>query len=97
LIAAGRLNELELEPWQPSARPPLSPQAREVKERMLAEDLLAHHRRFHEALGAERTAAANPCRAGACGRGSVAFSVFCRRHHLENVKKRRCPFDMDAG
>lgn len=94
-LAAGRLDELEREPWQPGARPPLSPEAREARNRMLAEAQLASDRRFYEALGSER--AANPCRADGCVRGSVAFSVFCRQHHFENVMKRPCPFERESG
>lgn len=54
------------------------------------EVLLKMDRDFYELLGRECDGAS--CRAEGCGRGRVALSVFCRRHHFESVKKRPCPF-----
>jgi hypothetical protein len=48
-------------------------------------------REFYEALGPERPDV--PCRSPGCGRGAVALSVMCRRHHFEQVMGRPCPFD----
>jgi hypothetical protein len=90
-LVAGRLDELEQELWQPGARPPLSPEAREARDRRLAEAQLREDRRFYEALGPELSA--EPCRVEGCGHGCVRYSVFCRQHHFEHLKKRPCPFE----
>jgi hypothetical protein len=47
-------------------------------------------REFYDSLGAERTD--TKCRHDGCGRGTTKFSVFCRVHQFEQVKKRPCPF-----
>ncbi len=47
-------------------------------------------REFYDKLGNE-----NPqkeCRKDGCERGAVQFSVLCRVHHFENIKKKPCPF-----
>lgn len=47
-------------------------------------------REFYDKLGDE-----NPekkCRCEDCNRGAVQFSVFCRVHHFENIKKKPCPY-----
>jgi hypothetical protein len=90
-LAAGQFDELEREPWQPGARPPLSPEARAARESEIADWQRAQDRDFYDCLGDERPLV--PCRAEGCTRGSVPLSVFCRRHHFENVKGRPCPFD----
>lgn len=90
-LVAGRLDELEQELWQPGARPPLSPEERDARNRRLAEWQLAQDRRFYEALGPESSA--EPCRIEGCGHRCVRYSVFCRRHHFEDLKKRPCPFE----
>ncbi|MCX6849414.1 MAG: hypothetical protein NTY98_10875 [Verrucomicrobia bacterium] len=46
---------------------------------------------FYDGLGAER--GEKPCSEPGCQRGSVKFSVLCRPHHFENVRKKKCPFD----
>lgn len=47
-------------------------------------------REFYEGLGDEIRA--NPCRNQDCERGAVQYSVFCRVHHFESIRKRPCPF-----
>jgi hypothetical protein len=47
-------------------------------------------RQFYDSLGPER--ADVPCRELACTRGAVAYSVLCRPHHFENVKRKVSPF-----
>jgi hypothetical protein len=47
-------------------------------------------REFYDSLGAER--AGTECRHEGCARGTVQFSVLCRIHHFENIKKKSCPF-----
>ncbi len=46
--------------------------------------------RFYDSLGPEATG--TKCRKDGCDRGTVRFSVFCRIHHFESVKKKPCPF-----
>ena len=46
---------------------------------------------FYDRLGPEDST--RPCRTPGCSRGSVQFSVLCRRHHFENIERRDCPFD----
>jgi hypothetical protein len=47
-------------------------------------------RRFYDSLGAER--ADVPCREPGCTRGAVGYSVLCRPHHFESIKRKRSPF-----
>lgn len=47
-------------------------------------------REFYDRLGAER--ADTKCRHEGCSRGTTKFSVFCRVHQFEQVKKKPCPF-----
>lgn len=94
-LAAGRFDELEAEPWQPGPRPPVSAEEHDARQRMIVEAQMSQDRAFYAALGDERPTV--PCRANACTRGSIRFSVFCRQHHFENVKGRPCPFGPDAG
>jgi hypothetical protein len=47
-------------------------------------------REFYDSLGPER--ADVPCRKPACTRGAVAYSVLCRPHHFESVKRKVSPF-----
>jgi hypothetical protein len=47
-------------------------------------------REFYDSLGAERED--TTCRREGCGRGTTQFSVFCRTHQFEQVKKKPCPF-----
>jgi hypothetical protein len=48
-------------------------------------------REFAEKLGAEDPS--RNCRRNGCNRGVVKLSVFCRRHHFENIRNRPYPFD----
>ena len=45
---------------------------------------------FFDSLGHEREG--TTCRREECPRGTVVFSMFCARHHFENIKKKPCPF-----
>ncbi len=47
-------------------------------------------REFYDSLGPE--VATPKCRKDGCARGMVKFSLFCRVHHFENIKKKPCPF-----
>ena len=55
------------------------------------EVLLKMDREFYGILGEERSN--TKCKRPGCTRGAITLSVFCRKHHFENVKGRPCPFD----
>ena len=55
------------------------------------ESRLRFEREFAQKLGPEN--ASNKCRSDGCERGTVNLSVFCRRHHFENITKWPYPFD----
>jgi hypothetical protein len=48
-------------------------------------------REFYDRLGPENIS--NRCRHDGCLRGCVRFSVLCKVHHFESIKKRPCPFN----
>jgi hypothetical protein len=62
---------------------PDPPPAEEVRRRLDLE--------FYNKLGPE--APGTRCRKEGCMRGTVNFSIFCRSHHFENVRRCPCPFD----
>ncbi len=45
---------------------------------------------FYDALSDENLNV--PCKTDGCSRGSLKFSVFCKVHQFEMVRKRPCPF-----
>lgn len=53
--------------------------------------LLEFDREFYESLGPESTE--NRCRRENCHRGAVKYSVLCRVHHFESIRKKICPFN----
>jgi hypothetical protein len=55
------------------------------------EILCRFDREFVDKLGAEDPS--KYCRRDGCNRGVVKFSVFCRRHHFENMRQRPYPFN----
>lgn len=64
----------------------------ELKDRRAEAEasLLAMNRTFYDSLGAERADVA--CKSSECSRGAIEYSVFCRVHHYENLRKCSCPF-----
>jgi len=52
--------------------------------------MLKLDKEFYDILGEED--ADKKCRNENCVRGVVKFSVFCRVHHFEMIKKKPCPF-----
>lgn len=90
-LVAGRLAEIEAEPWQPGGRPKLSAEEEERRAREYAEWQRQEDREFYDILGPERPEV--PCRREGCTRGAIELSVLCRPHHFENIKDRPCPFD----
>lgn len=47
-------------------------------------------REFWNALGEENGVMV--CRAEGCDRKNIKYSVFCKKHHYESIKKEPCPF-----
>ena len=47
-------------------------------------------KKFWEALGEDE--GHQTCRTQGCEKANMKHSVFCRRHHYENIKKEPCPF-----
>ena len=50
-----------------------------------------NERNLFDLLGPENPA--KPCRTDGCRQGALAISIFCRRHHVENILERSYPFD----
>jgi hypothetical protein len=46
---------------------------------------------FYDCLGPEDPE--RPCQKDGCRRGTARHSVFCRKHHFEQMERRECPFD----
>jgi hypothetical protein len=51
---------------------------------------LRDERNFYVSLGEERADVI--CKTDDCQRGAVKYSVFCRVHHFEMIRKLPCPF-----
>jgi hypothetical protein len=80
-LAEGRLDDLERCDWRPQGEIKPDPEHEaNVRAWQAQQD-----REFYDGLGEERVDV--PCRAEACTRGAVRFSVFCRAHHFESVKE----------
>lgn len=54
------------------------------------EYLYKFDRQFYDSLSEENPDV--PCKTDGCDRGSLRFSVFCKVHHFQMVRKRPCPF-----
>jgi hypothetical protein len=68
-----------------------SPDAEIPTDEEIAAGHLQYLRSVYDGYGPERPDV--PCRHSGCGRGAVKLSVFCRRHHFEQVMNQACPFD----
>jgi hypothetical protein len=90
-LMAGRLDDLESQPWMPGLRPPLPPEEAARRQRELADWQHQDDRNFYELLGAEQPSAL--CRKDGCARGRISHSALCRIHHFESIRGRPCPFD----
>ena len=55
------------------------------------EAMLLYDRKFYDSLGEERAEVA--CSEAGCTRGAINFSVMCKVHHFEQIKRRPCPFN----
>lgn len=49
---------------------------------------------FYRDLGDERSDV--KCQHEGCMNGAIEYSVLCRRHHYEMIRKEPCPFDGDV-
>lgn len=89
-LARGEISAINQEPWKQGQSPPrgAEEQARLVKESEEATKFV--DRKFYDSLGPEQSGVC--CQHSGCSRGSVRFSLFCRVHHFENVRRRPCPF-----
>lgn len=72
----------KLDAFLPRPGAPHPPPAAEILQNL--------DRKFYDSLGPER--ADVPCREPGCSRGAVAYSVLCRPHHFENIKRKVSPF-----
>lgn len=55
------------------------------------EAMLLYDRTFYDSLGEERAEVA--CSEAGCKRGAINFSVMCKVHHFEQIRRRPCPFN----
>ena len=74
---------IRFDAWPETLNAPDPPPAEEIMRRL--------DREFCDKLGQEDVTAL--CRREGCSRGTVKLSVFCRRHHFENIRRRPYPFD----
>ena len=74
---------VQFDAFLPKLGAPAPPPREEIMRRLDLE--------FYDKLGPEDSA--KPCRHNGCIRGTVRFSVLCKRHHFEMIKHRECPFD----
>jgi len=86
-LARGGMDEVESCGWEPGNGYVLTAE----RERELRDERLAEDRSFYDSLGVERVG--TRCNAPGCTRGTVAWSVRCRVHHFESIRRRSCPFD----
>ena len=91
LLSRGEFDEIERQDWKDGYGPPITMEEKERHTREVSEITLKMHRDFYETLGPEDTK--NPCRHPGCTRGSVKYSVLCRPHHFESIRKTPCPFN----
>lgn len=74
---------IRFDAWPETLNAPDPPPRDEILRRL--------DREFSDKLGLEDSS--KQCRRDGCGRGVVKLSVFCRRHHFENIQNRSYPFD----
>ena len=89
-FALGGPGSVSNEPWIKGYVPvsDLELQLRQQKARELS---LAMDREFYDQLGPERPNTL--CKSEGCSRGTIQYSVFCRSHHFENIRRCQCPFN----
>lgn len=74
---------IRFDAWPETLNAPDPPPPEESRRRF--------YRDFADKLGPEDES--KQCRHEGCNRGVVNFSVFCRRHHFENIQNCPYPFD----
>ena len=93
ILANGRIDELAALQWK-GGYPPRDPDAI-AQAKADGEALqLKSDQAFYERLGPESSD--EICGAQQCDRHRIAYSVYCRRHHFESVRKRPCPFEQPS-
>lgn len=90
-LARGDLAEIESESWSSGYEPPRTEEEQAAIVQRAAEMTLNMDRSFYDQLGSENLD--SPCRTPGCSRGTVRFSVLCRPHHFESIRKKPCPFN----
>jgi hypothetical protein len=74
---------IRFDAWPERLNSPDPPPAEEILQRL--------DREFCDKLGHEDST--KQCRREDCSRGTVKFSVLCRRHHFESIRGRPYPFN----
>ena len=88
-LAAGELDVLEREAWEPGTHVPLSDEELRARREEAEQWALQRDREFYESLGPEDES--RRCRHDGCMRGSVQFSLFCRDHHFRGIEGKSPP------
>jgi len=70
---------------------PISDHELQLRQQQARELTLSMDRKFYDQLGPERQEV--HCKAEGCSRGAIQYSVFCRSHHFENLRRRPCLFN----
>jgi hypothetical protein len=83
LFAEGRLEAVRSKSWA-LGRPSVPPEERERRRREAAAATEYAAREFLQSLGPEDPN--TRCRTTHCSRGTVRFSIYCRRHHYEMLR-----------
>jgi hypothetical protein len=83
-LAAGKLEELEKEPWLPGYTSQSTPSEPDPKE--------LYRSFWNDLINAERIPNAK-CKIEECRENPVALTVFCPKHFFEKSVKIPCPFD----
>jgi hypothetical protein len=86
-LAAGKIAEIDEEPWLPGYG---SPPVTDAERAELEAVRLRLDRELYDSFGDERSD--TPCARERCPRGAITASLFCRVHHFEMLLKRACPF-----
>jgi hypothetical protein len=89
-LAKGEFHVIEREAWLPGAFPPITAEEKRKRQEEAERITLSLDRQFYDSLGPERPNTI--CRHEGCARGMIQFSVFCRPHHFESLRKTKCPF-----
>lgn len=89
-FASGGPDSVLSEPWI-KGYVPVSDAELQLLQQKASELSLAMDREFYDQLGPERPD--TKCKTEGCSRGTIQYSVFCRSHHFENIRRCQCPFN----